>query len=377
MNPIATIDLLTVGVSLAAIVLLIFGFRRIGAQLDTRCLLAGFLILSAAYHISLYLEWRNVAGGDPFDRIENFVGTLTPMAWFLIAYSLIKEVAARDMRENEHKLRSFLDHHLEFTGIVDPDGRIVLANKTALDYISASSEDVVGTLLWETPWFYNNETTRAMMIDHFNTARSGRVSRFATEMDIDDGTKRHFDISINPFLDGDGRIQWLVVEARDITDLRKAEGLVEETLNLSKTILYKINLRSGRFEYVSPYIESVTGFPATHFVDKGLPWVMERLHPRDSRRIGRINRDILHRTVADGADLEYELRFKGKDDTFDWYKTRLTIRFGEHGRAESLIGSIERITEQIRGRGQLPDLVHAARLGADLPGYSLFSLLRR
>ena len=268
------------------------------------------------------------------------------MAWFLVVYSLIKEVAARDFRESEQKLRSFLDHHLEFTGIVDPDGRIVLANKKALAYINAGLEDIAGKKLWETPWLYNNETTRDRMIAHFQTAKKGKASRFTAEVFVDRDTDRYFDISINPFLDTSGLLQWLVVEARDITDLRKAQGLVEETLNLSKTILYKIDLGSERFEYVSPYIESVTGFPAAFFVEKGLEWVMQRLHQDDLQKIKSIKQDLSQRTIADGSDLEYEMRFRGVDDTFDWYKARITLRFDDDGKAESVIGIIERITEQ-------------------------------
>jgi PAS domain S-box-containing protein len=343
---IAFLDAITCLASAAALLFFFIGFKRLPLTKDSRYLLAGFLILLTAYHFSLFMEWRHAGTGNRFDRIENFIGTLTPIAWFLMIYCLVKEVTTRELHESEQKLRAFLDHHFEFSGIVDPEGRLVLANKTALDFIEARLEEVVGTLLWETPWAQGNEAFQAELKSCFQKAAQGQFARFAAQIRNYRKKQSHIDVSINPFLDTSGKLQWLVVEARDITRLRKAQALAEETLHLSKTILFKVDLASRRFEYVSPYIETVTGFPADRFIEGGPAWVAERIHPDDLEKFNRISRDIFRHKPGDTSDRNYQLRFMGRNGSYDWYRARMTIRFNEQGRPAAVVGSIESITEQ-------------------------------
>jgi len=179
---IAFLDAIACLASAAALLFFFIGFKRLPLTKDSRYLLAGFLILLTAYHFSLFMEWRHAGTGNRFDRIENFIGTLTPIAWFLMIYCLVKEVTTRELHESEQKLRAFLDHHFEFSGIVDPEGRLVLANKTALDFIEARLEDVVGTLLWETPWAQGNEVFQAELKSCFQKAAQGQFTRFAAQI---------------------------------------------------------------------------------------------------------------------------------------------------------------------------------------------------
>jgi PAS domain S-box-containing protein len=354
MSPIAILDLIACGVSLSALGLLILKFKSLLLQGLSRYLLAGLLALMAAQFGSLFLEWSGWADQNLFDYIENFLGTLSPMAWFLVFFCLVKEVAATDLMKSEQKLRAFLDYHYQLTAMLDPQGRLILVNKATLELINAKADDVLGKLVWEVFWFEQcHPEQQKAIIDLFNSAKEGCFVRMELELQNAKGELRNFDISINPFFSQQKEIQWLVVEGRDITDLRKAQTLAKETLELSKTILFKIDLNHERFDYISPYIESLTGFAPSYFINGGLKWVIRQLHSDGQAKFANTLKKIASRTLEDGPDEEYELRFRGRDGTYNWYRARNTIRFDELGKAESIIGSLEKITEQKKAENVL------------------------
>jgi len=56
------------------------------------------------------------------------------------------------LQESEHKLSAIINHHFQLTGLLDSDGRLLMANETALKFIGVE-EEVRDKYFWDPPWW--------------------------------------------------------------------------------------------------------------------------------------------------------------------------------------------------------------------------------
>ena len=65
-----------------------------------------------------------------------------------------------------------------FVGLLDPNGVVLEANKTALDGVDLRREDVIGRPFWETAWWAASPEVRARLRDAIVRARGGETVRY-------------------------------------------------------------------------------------------------------------------------------------------------------------------------------------------------------
>jgi len=134
-----------------------------------------------------------------------------------------RKLADEALQETEKKLESIINHHYQLTGMLDAQGRLLVANKTALEYLSAAESDVIGKLFWETPWWSHSKEEQNRLQNAIQTAGQGEFVRFETSHFNSKGELRIIDFSINPIIDDGGNVKYLIPEGRDITGLKEAE----------------------------------------------------------------------------------------------------------------------------------------------------------
>ncbi|MDS0278304.1 PAS domain S-box protein [Halomicroarcula sp. S1AR25-4] len=134
-----------------------------------------------------------------------------------------------DRKERQRRLEAVFDQTYQFTGLLDPDGTVLEANETALDFGGLDRDDVVGKPVWETAWFQTNGDIRKRVRADVQRAADGEFVRH--ELDVQ-GTDRvaTIDFSIRPITDERGDVELLVPEGRDITERTRRESQLE-TLN--------------------------------------------------------------------------------------------------------------------------------------------------
>ena len=64
-----------------------------------------------------------------------------------------RKQAELELKQSEQKFRAIFDQTFQFIGLLEPNGRLIEANRTCLDFIGLTSADVKGKLFWETPWW--------------------------------------------------------------------------------------------------------------------------------------------------------------------------------------------------------------------------------
>ena len=142
MHPIAFIDCISVMGSAAALVFLFLGWKRSFPR-DVKLVFLGLLIFTFAYNLCLFLEWSGVT--TALDTMEDFIGALLPMWWAFVFYALLQEMAGRDLRQSEDRLKSTLDALPTGIMAIDPETHVIAdVNPVAVDMFGAPKEEIIG-----------------------------------------------------------------------------------------------------------------------------------------------------------------------------------------------------------------------------------------
>ncbi|ESP90111.1 bacterio-opsin activator domain-containing protein [Candidatus Halobonum tyrrellensis] len=161
------------------------------------------------------------------------------------------------------------------TWVLDPDGSLERANRTARAAIDADIDSVVGRPFWSLPWWSRGARTRADVQRTVERASSGAVGNTEVSVPAGDGTTRTLDLSARPVEDERGELVSIIVEGVDITervelerDLRRSEELHRVTLNnMTDTVL--ITNESREYTYVCPNVHFVFGYDAEEIYEQG------------------------------------------------------------------------------------------------------------
>ena len=166
------------------------------------------------------------------------------------------------LMESERKARAIFDRALGFVGLLTPDGSLVEANRSALDFAGVHLSDVVGKPIWETPWWAHSPEAQEQIRAAVRTAASGELMQFETTFLATNGMLHTFDFSLKPVKDEAGRVVLLIPQGRDITDRKRAEEaharLAIAVEQAAETIV--ITDTSGEIFYVNPAFEKTAGY---------------------------------------------------------------------------------------------------------------------
>ena len=144
--------------------------------------------------------------------------------------TLEQRIAERtaELESNESRLRAILATSNQYQGLVNLEGELLYANRTALDGIRASAADVIGKPFWETPWFTGTDGMSAAVREAFHAVLKGEAVRLEMRLRLPIG-ERDFDFGMRPVLDRHGKITGAVPEAVDITERRRGEEALRQS----------------------------------------------------------------------------------------------------------------------------------------------------
>ena len=131
--------------------------------------------------------------------------------------------AARSLEDSERRFRAIFNSTYQFIGLLDPEGIILEANQTALDFIGLTNADVVGKPFWETPWWTHSPQLQKRLKDGVMEAAHGKLVRFEAMHVGKEGQAAVIDFSLKPVLNEQGETVLIIPEGRDITERKHAE----------------------------------------------------------------------------------------------------------------------------------------------------------
>jgi PAS domain S-box-containing protein len=125
--------------------------------------------------------------------------------------------------ENELKLRGLFNQSFQYTGILSPHGILEEVNQSALDFGGCTEADVLYKPFWETLWWRHDSDSRNQIKDAIQRAIKGELVRLETTNTNRAGEIKPVDITIKPIFNTANQVEFIIVEGRDITDLKQAE----------------------------------------------------------------------------------------------------------------------------------------------------------
>jgi PAS domain S-box-containing protein len=132
------------------------------------------------------------------------------------------------LESNEAQLRGIFETSNQYQGLLDLDGNVLYANKTALAGIRAVAADVVGKPFWDTRWFSATPGARSTVFSAFASVKRGESMRTEMLLHLPVGD-RYFDFAMRPVFDQHGAVASILAEAVDITDRRQAEEALRQS----------------------------------------------------------------------------------------------------------------------------------------------------
>ncbi len=152
-----------------------------------------------------------------------------PAQQLVITEGLDRAAVALTLAESEERLRLVFNQQFQFMAILSPDGRVIEINDLPLDMLGVKRDDCVGKYFWRTPawealpeW---QQIIQARVID----AGEGSEPVFGEDMFLAKGEVRYANTCYTGIRNGDNQLQYILVQATDITDQKAAEVMLNDS----------------------------------------------------------------------------------------------------------------------------------------------------
>ncbi len=161
-----------------------------------------------------------------------------------------------------------------------------------------------------------------------------------------------YELYFNPLLDAEDSITGFTVFVVDVTarklaeeQFRCSEANFADVLDNSRDLLYKFNLQTQTYDYLSPALESMVGYSVEDYTQGGLEFAVSLMHPEDklshNAHLAELSRGEVSGEFA--AILEY--RLKHRELGYRWFSDNRSIVCDGEGKPTAIIGNCRDITE--------------------------------
>jgi PAS domain S-box-containing protein len=128
--------------------------------------------------------------------------------------------------------------------------------------------------------------------------------------------------------------------------LQQSERRFRDVLEVSRDLIYKLNLETRTYDYVSPSAVQLVGFTPREVTAMGLDEVRKRFHPGDRKRFGSFSSDLPGSTAEDRTAPAIEYRWLCKDGEYRWFSDDRAFVRDEDGKVLAVVGTVRDITNR-------------------------------
>jgi len=187
--------------------------------------------------------------------------------------------ADRVLAASQEKFKAIFDQTFQLVIILSPTGTILQINKTASQFLGYDDKDNTNSFIEKISLWEHSSEMQSRFAQAVSVAVTGGMDRFESSYPDAYGQTRVLDVSVKPVRDNTSQtIEYLVVEGRDITTIKKAEQALRESERYNRAL----------FENIAIGIAVTT--PHGEFLD---------VNPELSRILKKSQDDLLHTNIQE------------------------------------------------------------------------------
>ena len=261
-----------------------------------------------------------------------------------------RKKAEAELREAQRRFQAVFNQQFQFTAILDPRGTVIEANETCFRATGFRRDQVLGRLIWETPWWDGLPTIQERLKSFVSqTIQSRQPISVDLEYTLANGSMRHATAVLTAVCDENGSITSIIFEGHDVTERRHHESELlqsEERLRLAldagRMGVWDWNIRTGDLKW-SDSLEPLHGLaPGTFggtFED-----FQKLIHPDDREIVN----EAIRVAVEQRAGYDIEFRNIRANGGIHWIAGKGKVFVSQDGQPGRMIGIGMDVTERKR-----------------------------
>ncbi|MFM9265593.1 PAS domain S-box protein [Tychonema sp. BBK16] len=167
---------------------------------------------------------------QPIRVAQNIIGRV----WRFRDITARSKVTAM-LGDSQRRFRAIFDSSFQFVSLLKPDGTLLEANQTSLDFAGINLRDVANRPFWEGPWWAGSQEIREQLQEAISRSANGEFVRYEVEVKGANRTAT-VDFSLKPVADETGKIVLLLPECRDITESKQAQVALRQQVERERLI---------------------------------------------------------------------------------------------------------------------------------------------
>ena len=128
--------------------------------------------------------------------------------------------------------------------------------------------------------------------------------------------------------------------------LSESEARFKKVLENSRDVIYELDFDTGNYEYMSPYVEEMLGYPAEKIIQEGKYFILNRIHPDDMQRLHEELKEMQGQEVEEHFAPKTEFRIKTNEGHYIWVSNHRSLVRDANGIPIRIVGSVRDISER-------------------------------
>jgi PAS domain S-box-containing protein len=247
-----------------------------------------------------------------------------------------QQADAATWKANHEFAHRVIENLYTFVGVLDLDGRLLLANRAPLQAAALEPLQVIGQLFWDCSWWNYDRNVRERLREAYARARAGELVRYDVPVRMAGDRRMWIDFQLSPLCDDAGEVTHIIASAMDISRRQAMEAQLvssEERLRLAAEAagfgMYSFDAANDELVWNERMREI---FLLPDDAPPSMEFLAQSFHADD--------REICLQKIAAGIDpqgdgvLDHEHRIVRPDGSLRWVAVR--------GRTEFVDGQIAR-----------------------------------
>ncbi len=211
----------------------------------------------------------------------------------------------QELEQKERRFRGIFNSMFQFIGLLEPDGTLIEANSTALEFADLKPDDVVGKKFWDCYWWQISKETQDQLRNAIERAAQGETIVYEVEVWDKNRHPQTILFNLKPVKDKKGNVTSIIPEGRPIQDIVDArEALIRKNEELERFASVAAHDLKEPLRMISQFMSMLKSRYGSMMDDKATKYV--DISVDSAKRMSVLIEDILNYARIDDKNTSFE-----------------------------------------------------------------------